>query len=216
MKILRAVKNAFNAYKNAFDTTKPSEELFKNFTLSLDCELKDYKIVYDYICGRDSVNIDGVTSGYYLKPNDTIIMDISVYHEGVWHDVTRTYFVGGYTSEQLEVYNLIKRSIKAGESALKAGVSGEEMYKAVNREFKKEGLNLVHHAGHLISKEVVSQPQFLEGKTACVYAGDIVAIESGLYNGFGIRLENNYLVMETRADNLFEDLMPLNIEDYVL
>lgn len=216
MKILYAIKNAFNAYKSAFDISKPSEELFKNFTRSLDMELGEYKLVYDYIGGKDSVNIDGQTSGYYFKKNDTIIMDISVYHEGVWHDVTRTYFVGGYTKRQEEVYNLIKRSLKAGESVLKAGVKACDIYNAVNGEYQKEGLTLVHHAGHLINEEVVAQPQFLKEKTGEVQLGSVVALESGLYNEFGIRLENNYLVLDNGAENLFETLMPLNIKDYVL
>ena len=216
MKILYAIKNAFSAYKNAFDISKPSEELFKNFTNSLDKELVKYDIVYDYICGSDSVNIDGVSKGYYLKEKDVVLMDISVYHEGIWHDVTRTYFVGSYDKEQERVYNLIKRSLRAGEGALKHGAKARDIYNAVNGEFEKEGKTLVHHAGHLIAKEVISQPQFLPNATGEIKLGDIVAIESGLYEGFGIRLENNYLVNENGAEDLFENLMPLNIEDYVL
>ncbi|MBR6736857.1 MAG: aminopeptidase P family protein [Clostridia bacterium] len=216
MKILCAIKNAFNAYKKAFDITKPTEELFKAFTNSLDNELKSYEIVYDYICGKDTVNVDGHTNGYYLKKGDAIIMDISVCHEGKWNDVTRTYFVGEPTAEQKNAYELIKNSLKAGESVLKHGALACDIYNAVNGVFKEKGKTLIHHAGHVIAKEVITQPQFLKENTGNVSNGDIVAIESGLYSGFGIRLENNYLITENGAQNLFEHLMPLNIEDYVL
>ena len=216
MRILIAIKNAFLSYKNSFDISLPCEKLFENFTRSLDNELKDYEIVFDYVCGKDTANVDGVTKGYYLKCGDPILMDISVKHEGVWHDVTRTFFVSKVSDSLREDYEAIKRSLKAGEKALKSGALASEVYHAVDGEFKKVGKTLIHHAGHVINEKVVAQPQFLPEKTEALNEGQVVAIESGLYGDYGIRLENNYLVTKDGNVNLFEDLMPLNIEDYIL
>ena len=77
-------------------------------------------------------------------------------------------------------------------------------------------MNLVHHAGHLISNEPVSVPEFIKDENNIIKTGDIVAIESGIYKDFGIRLENDYLVLDDRCINLFEELMPIDIEEYVL
>lgn len=216
IKNLTAVKNAFESYKKSFKWGTPCEKLFKNFTKSLKKELGEYKIKYDYICGKDSLNIDGHSSGYLLKEGDTIIMDISVYHDGVWCDVTRTFFVGSVSEEQKAVFDLIIRSIRAGERALKSGVKAEELFSAVNGEYLKEGKRLVHHAGHKIGSRCLLQPQFLPQKSRRLKEFDLVAIESGLYQDFGIRLENDYLVQKDGCKNLFEELMPLDIKEYVL
>ena len=60
------------------------------------------------------------------------------------------------------------------------------------------------------------QPQFLPYNAGKVFDGDLVAIESGLYQRFGIRLENDYLIKNDGAIDLFIDLMPLDIKEYVL
>ena len=190
--------------------------LFNYFLIVLDEELKDYEILYDYIIGDDSINIDGITKNYYPKINDSIIMDISVKHNGVWVDVTRTFFVKEYTPIQYDSYYMILRSIRRGESILKSGVSGGDVYNEVNKEFILNGTSLVHHAGHLISIDPVSVPEFVSGEKNIVKKDDIVAIESGIYKEFGIRLENDYLVEDDECINLFEDLMPIDIEEYVL
>lgn len=213
---LFAVKKAFNAFKIGFKRDLPCEKLFENFTNSLDCELKNYSIKYDYLCGKDTVNIDGASNGYYLKDGDTVLMDISVGFNGVWCDVTRTYFVGGYDSEQEKAFNLIARSIDVGANLLKGGARANDIYNAVNGVYQKVGKKLIHHAGHRIGQDCLLQPQFLEENLGTINVGDAVAIESGLYDGFGIRLENDYYILENGAQDLFGNLMPLDIKEYVL
>jgi hypothetical protein len=41
-------------------------------------------------------------------------------------------------------------------------------------------------------------------------------VESGLYCDFGIRLENDYLLNTDGAVDCFEQLLPLDIKEYVL
>ena len=106
-KNLIAVANAFKAFKAQYKKGIDCFTLFENFTGVLDKELKDYQIKYDYICGKDTLNVDGVTKNYLLADGDTIIMDISVGFDGVWCDVTRTFFVGGYSSNQEQIFNPI-------------------------------------------------------------------------------------------------------------
>ncbi len=213
---LTAVAKAFKEYKTQFKKGEDCSLLFKNFARVLDLELKDYQIKYDYICGGDTVNVDGVTTNYALKDGDTIIMDISVGRRGAWCDVTRTFFVGGVSSEQETAFDLIVKSLRAGEKALKAGALASEIYRAVNGVYKGVGKELVHHAGHRIGQSCLLQPQFLPERIESVYAGDLVAIESGLYDRFGIRLENDFIITADGAVDLFEELMPLNIKEYVL
>ena len=46
--------------------------------------------------------------------------------------------------------------------------------------------------------------------------GCFYTIESGCYDAFGIRLENDYQITSAGAENLFENLMRLEIKEYVL
>jgi Xaa-Pro aminopeptidase len=212
---LIAVAKAYKEFKNCFEYGKTTDQLFENFKKSLDVSLGEYEIVYDYIWGKESLNIDGQTTGYYPKDGDTLIMDISVGKDGVWCDVCRTYFVGEITNAQLEIYEMIKRSIKAGEHVLKAGVKANELYSAVNGEYEKCGYSLVHHSGHQIETAPVEKPLFVASGNEILKDG-FYTIESGLYKDFGMRLENDYFVDKNGATNLFENLMPLEAKEYIL
>ena len=215
-KQLQAVSNAYKALKNSFVLGKTSDELFEVFQKTLDKELGDYEMVYDYIWGIDTLNIDGVTKNYIPKEGDTLIMDISVKKDGFWCDVCRSFFVGAPTDEQRKVFEMIKQSLREGQKALKAGGKACDIYKKVNTMYELNGKTLVHHAGHKIGWEPLMQPQFLQGNQTPLVVGELYTIESGLYEKFGIRLENNFLLTEDGAIDLFEDLMPLKIEEYVL
>lgn len=215
--ILRAVRDAFAAFKQSYSPNKSAAELFAAFKASLDASLGEYELVYDYLVGRDSANIDGVTDGGYMpKPTDPILMDISVGKEGVWCDVCRTYFVGSATEEQREKYRIIKEALLAGAAALRAGAMAEEVYCAVNGVFTPHGYTLVHHAGHRLGEAPLLQPQLLEGRREELSAGEYYTVEPGLYSEYGIRLENDFLLTNEGACDLFMSHMPLDIEEYIL
>ncbi len=216
IKNLTAVKNAFCAFKNAFSLGKNTDELFEVFKNSLDDELKSYEILYDYIWGEDTTGIDGVTKNYLPKKGDTVIMDISVKYGGVWCDVTRTFFVGEPTQRQAQVFEMLKCAMREGEKAIKPNTKACDVYHAVNGVYQKNGYELVHHAGHKILTDAVMQPQFLPEKDALIETDSFYTLEPGLYKDFGVRLENDYLLTDSGLENLFEDLMPLDIKEYIL
>ena len=214
---LKAVSFAFEKFSDNFEKGKTAGELFTFFTEALAEKLGEYEILYDYIWGRDSVNIDGVTEDSYVpQDGDTVIMDISIGKDGVWCDVCRTYFVGEPTSEQKKIYELIRETINAGEKTLKSGALAEDMYKSLNKVYEAEGLELVHHAGHKIGESNLMQPQFLMDNKTKIESNEFYTIESGHYGDFGIRLENDYFVSDNETENMFEHLMSLDIEKYIL
>ncbi|MBE7061852.1 MAG: M24 family metallopeptidase [Clostridiales bacterium] len=215
-KILFSVANAYKNLKADYRCGDSVDVIRNRFLSSIKKELGKCAFKYDFLLGKDTLNIDGVTEGAFPKSKDTLLIDISVRHEGVWCDVCRTFFFGTPDEKQRKDYQMIVRSIKEGEKVLKAGVRAREVYRAVNEVYKHSGYTLIHHAGHKIGSRALLQPQFLEDKCKKVGLGEYFTIESGLYDGCGIRLENDYLITESGAENLFEDIMPLNIEEYVL
>lgn len=213
---LCAVGRAYKAFKQAFVFGKITDALFADFEKSLRDSLGEYEIVYDYIWGKDSLNIDGVTKNYIPQTGDTVVMDISVGKNGVWCDVCRTFFVGEPTKEQRAVYEMVKRSLRVGHNALKVGARASEIYRAVNSVYEENGKRLVHHAGHRIGEKPLLQPQFLSENEDLLVCGGIYTVESGLYEDFGLRLENDYLLKENGAEDLFEGILPLDIKEYIL
>ena len=215
--ILLAVGKAYRDFAAAFEYGKTTDELFVAFKQSLDESLGEYETVYDYIWGADTLGIDGVTKNYVPKDGDTLIMDVSVGVEGVWCDVCRTFFVGEPSDEQIEAYKVILASVRAGHKALCDGVKACDVYTAVNAVYEGVGKSLVHHAGHKIGSAPLLQPQFLAENSEKITLGNTYTVESGLYEGFGIRLENDYLINETGAEDLFDDILPLDeVKEYIL
>ncbi len=215
-KILSCVADAYKNLKTEYRTNASVDLIRERFLTFIKSRLKGCAFKYDFLLGKDTLNIDGVSSGVSGKDGDTLLIDISVRYNGVWCDVCRTFFIGEPTKKQREVFEMIKESIRSGERVLKGGVKALEVYNAVNAVYEDNGYTLIHHAGHKIGTRAMLQPQFLKEKVGKVNVGEYFTIESGLYDGCGIRLENDYLISKDGAENLFESLLPLKIEEYIL
>ena len=216
-KQLRATAKAFRAFKAEFCYEKSGEELLKLFFRSLEEDLGAFETEFDFLIGKDTVNIDGKSFGAYAEAGDTIIFDVSVKYDGRWSDVCRTFFVREMNNLQKSAYKLINSTISAGKTVLKSETEAEKIYEAVNACYAKSGKTLVHHAGHLIDKTPIAEPRFIAGEKRKVKSGNVYAIESGLYDGFGIRLENDFYVGESGAEDLFDDFLPLgDPESYII
>ena len=216
-KQLCATAKAFGAFKAEFGYGKSGKELLKPFFRSLEESLGAFETEFDFLIGKDTVNIDGKSLGARAEAGDTIIFDVSVKYNGRWSDVCRTFFVHETNDFQKSVYKLINSTISVGKAMLKGGTEAGKIYEAVNDCYEKSGKTLVHHAGHLIDKTPIAEPRFIAGEKRKVKSGNVCAIESGLYDGFGIRLENDFYLSESGAEDLFDDFMPLaDPESYII
>lgn len=215
-KILVAVSGALGDMKASFRRGQSGRGLFAAFASALGRRINYEDIKFDLLIGKDTVGIDGFSAEAVPTDGDAVLFDLSVKAGGEWCDVARTYFVGGLSERQKAAYDLVRRSVEAGAAALSAGAAAGSVYDAVNAVYLAEGKTLVHHAGHRIGEEPLMQPQFLAGRGETLFAGEIVTVESGLYDGFGIRLENDYYITDGGAEDLFSDLMPSDPEEYIL
>ena len=133
-------------------------------------------------------------------------------------DMTRTFVVGEPPAEIAEWHALCREALELALAAVRPGVTGKDLYDTVcilfeaaghpTQRTKVEGEVLehgFHHAlGHGVGLEV-HEPPFLNllGHQPLV-AGDVIAIEPGLYRpGLGgVRLEDLVLVTEEGGENL--------------
>lgn len=174
--------------------------------------------VYDFLAGNRTAEVSGFPSNYKLCKGDTLIADLLPRHNGVYADMTRTFFAGEPTACQRMVYEILLEAMGNAEGMLKPGNRACDVYESVWSTFKKHGMEekFPHHAGHGLGMGYYDAPYFLKEETDILQENMIVAIEPGLYlpNEFGIRIENNYLVTAEGPKRLGN--LPTDMEDYIL
>ena len=135
-----------------------------------------------------------------IEEGDLVTIDMGAVVEGYCGDMTRTVAMGAVTDEQMEVYDIVLRSQKAGLEAVKAGVRCFDVDK-VCRDIIEEagyGAYYIHGTGHGVGTEVHESPT-LNTKSEEVLAEYMpVTIEPGIYlpGKFGVRIEDLAIVTD--------------------
>lgn len=170
----------------------------------------------DIVGGKRSADIEGGATDYVLQTGDALILDLQPQIDGVFCDTTRTFFVGEPGDAVRAVYGAVKNTLLRLEKQLHSGVQACTLYTEMQNSLKEYGCSCPHHAGHGIGRNREIRPEFLPEVSETVIAGEVVALEPGVYqeDGFGIRLENNYLITLHGGQPLFD--YSLDIDDFVL
>jgi len=159
-----------------------------------------------------------------------IHVDLWPRHEetGCWADMARTFLAGDPVSEHAELIadqqRLVREALDQAKSAVRPGVTGRELFDATCELFEAAGYatqrtsdgeenGFQHSLGHGVGLEVHEAPGLgLSGREPLV-AGDVVAIEPGLWDEGcgGVCHEDLLLVTENGHELLTEfpyDLAP--------
>ena len=154
----------------------------------------------------------GLPTGYRLQQGDLFLLDYSVVLDGYRSDFTNTLAVGEPTDEQQMLFRLCQAAMQSGAVALRAGVKARDVYAAVSKPLEEAGYGaLPHHAGHGIGLGHPEPPILVPHSDDELVAGDVVTLEPGLYvEGIGgMRIEHNYLITQTGAEQLSNHLISL-------
>jgi Xaa-Pro aminopeptidase len=149
-----------------------------------------------------------------------IQVDIFPRHEAsaCWADMTRTFVVGEPTTEHARLIadqeRLVRRALDQARAAVRPGVTGRELHEATCELFEaagwatqrtgggEEGFQFA--LGHGVGLEVHEAPGLgFSGREPFV-AGDVIAVEPGLWDRRigGVRLEDLLLVTEAGCETL--------------
>ncbi len=155
-----------------------------------------------------------------IAADDVVLFDLFPRdRESACHsDFTRTFLVGDGWDELRDYHRLAKEALDLAVAAVKPGVKGSDIHRQVCDFFhehghktqlhKEEGEALVdgyfHATGHGVGLEVHERPGLGRVESEPLVAGDVIAIEPGLYrNGYGgVRLEDLILVTNDGAEVL--------------
>jgi Xaa-Pro aminopeptidase len=172
-------------------------------------ELGEQAIVYgDFASGpRCEREKGGPPTSRRIEKGDLLLVDFSVIVDGYRGDFTNTFAVGGGpTSRQRELFDACVGALHAGEAQLKPGTPARAVDAAVRGHFTSLGLDQYFptHSGHGIGLGHPEPPYFVRESSDTVAAGDVVALEPGLYaeGTGGMRYERNYLITSDGFETL--------------
>lgn len=155
-----------------------------------------------------------------IATGDVVLFDLYPRdRESACHsDFTRTFSIGPASEELREYHRLAKEGLDIAIAAVKPGVRGSDIHRLVCDLFhehghqtqlhKPEGESIesgyFHATGHGVGLEVHERPGIGRQESEPLVAGDVIALEPGLYRkGYGgVRLEDLVLVTEGGAELL--------------
>jgi Xaa-Pro aminopeptidase len=164
-----------------------------------------------------------------IEPCEPIVVDLAPRdrESGCFADMTRTFVVGEPPAELVEWHALCRRALDEALAAIRPGAQDAEVNRGTAELFRSHGHptmldkepgvpledGFYHALGHGVGLDVHEPPTLGLIPTHRLVAGEVLAVEPGLYRrGFGgVRLEDLVLVTEDGCENLTDhpyDLEP--------
>jgi Xaa-Pro aminopeptidase len=142
-----------------------------------------------------------------LRDGDFVVVDMGCKYHGYCSDTTRTFCIGEPDDEQRKIYNIVLKSQKAGEAAVRAGATGQDVDRAARRVINDAGYgkNFLNRVGHGVGIAIHEQPYMIDGNNTPLEPGNVFSVEPGIYieGKYGVRIEN---LVAVRPDGTAEHL----------
>ncbi|MGW5318646.1 M24 family metallopeptidase [Nocardia thailandica] len=156
-------------------------------------------------------------TGAVLAVGDFVKFDFGAVVGGYHSDMTRTLVLGRPADWQLEIYDLVARSQRAGCAALAPGVATSAV-DAASRSIIEDagyGPQFVHGLGHGVGLRIHEAPGVAKTSTGTLLQGVAVTVEPGVYlpGRGGVRIEDTLVVREGTPELLTRTSKDLTVVD---
>jgi Xaa-Pro dipeptidase len=129
-----------------------------------------------------------------IKEKDVIILDFGCKYKGMCSDTSRTIFVGDVSSEEMEIYNIVKEAFEKGQAVSAEDVTADFIDTETRNiiDDKGYGQYFLNRTGHGIGFSVHEAPYIKKNNERIIADGMAFSIEPGIYipGKFGMRIEN--------------------------
>jgi Xaa-Pro aminopeptidase len=159
----------------------------------------------DCVVGRRQANIGGWPGDYDLRPQDSLIVDLSVVMDGYWSDSCATYFVGERTAQQEKLHRIVTDALDFAISLIRPGAVAKEIDRKVRQFIADAGYPVYpHHTGHGVGVSGHEAPRIVPYSDEVLQEGMVIMLEPGIYfpGETGVRLEDGMLIVSDGVELL--------------
>jgi Xaa-Pro dipeptidase len=211
--IRRNVGLAETAYARAAEVVRPGAtelDVYQEMIRAAEREAGGHvPHIGDFAAGPGGGETGGWPTLRRLNAGDSHVIDFQLNPGGYWADLSRTFVAGEASAAQLDAAHLAAGALEAVERMLRPGLSMPELDAAV-RDFLgvREDLgggSYFHRTGHGVGLAGHEPPWIVAGSAETLEAGDVIAIEPGLYAPElmgGVRTEDMYAITADGAERL--------------
>lgn len=152
------------------------------------------------ISGKKTSLLHGIPSNKAVEYGDFVLMDYGCGFNGYLSDMTRTVVVGKASSEQKQIYSLVKQMLEDATKVMLPETKATDVYEASIVAIKNSEYFKYHYSGigHGIGLYVHEIPFMGPKSTAVLKENNVLTIEPGIYipNWGGVRIEDQVLITE--------------------
>ena len=158
------------------------------------------------LSGKNTSLPHGVPTDKKVEKGEVVLLDFGAVVNG-WHsDMTRTFCVGEPDDKMVKIYNIVLDAQMKALSAVKSGISGDELDKIARDVINDAGYGefFGHSLGHGVGMEIHEAPTASPSCKNILENGMIVTVEPGIYlpDEFGVRIEDFVVVTDDGCKNL--------------
>lgn len=122
------------------------------------------------------------------------VIDFGFDYKGYKADMTRTIYLGKPSKKETETYAEMLRIQKELVAMVLPGTVAGDLDKAARTLLEKNAKYFTHSLGHGTGLEIHEKPNLSPDSKDVLKENMVVTIEPGIYNTFGIRIEDSLLV----------------------
>lgn len=152
----------------------------------------------------------GVASNKEVKDGELITIDFGYYVDGYTSDITRTIALGEISSEQKNIYQVVKKAQELVIDNVFNGVTSFELDNVGRKYITKSGYGKYfnHGMGHGVGLDIHEGPNISKVLQDEMVTNNLLTIEPGIYvpNVGGVRIEDDILVLASGYKNLTQKL----------
>jgi Xaa-Pro aminopeptidase len=141
-----------------------------------------------------------------IGPGELVVIDAGCTVGGYASDYTRTFATGAVNREVKDAYDVVLAAQAAALEAIRAGISGLDADAAARQVVDESAFagTFGHGLGHGLGLDVHELPRMSSETSDVLEVRNVVSVEPGIYleGRFGIRIEDDVVVMENGIENL--------------